>query len=58
MIIENRGQIRILIPNEGNVLFKKKDEHREYLNKVFLAISETEDDYAEVSKDYAYFNQK
>lgn len=23
MIIENRGQLRILIPNEGNVLFKK-----------------------------------
>lgn len=55
MIIEKKGQLRILIPNEGNVLFKKKENnHREYFNKVFLAISETEDDYAEVSKDYAY----
>ena len=39
MIIEKKGQLRILIPNEGNVLFKKKESnHREYFNKVFLAI--------------------
>lgn len=36
MIIENRGQLRILIPNEGNVLFKKNENNRrEYFNKVF-----------------------
>lgn len=55
MIIENRGQLRILTPDEGNVLFKKKNiDDREYYNKVYLAISESEDDYSEVSKDYAY----
>jgi len=55
MILENRGQLRILTPDEGNVLFKKKDtDNREYFNKVYLAISETEEDYSEVSKDYAY----
>lgn len=55
MIIENKGKLRILTPDEGNVLFKKKDvDNREYFNKVYLAISETEEDYSEVSKDYAY----
>jgi len=55
MIVENRGKLRILTPDEGNLLFKKKDaDNRDYFNKVYLAINETEEDYSEVSKDYAY----
>lgn len=54
MIIQTKGQLKILLPDEGNVLFKKKDNNKEYFTKVFLAVSETEDDYSEVTKDYAF----
>lgn len=54
MIIQTKGQLKILLPDEGNVLFKKKDDNKEYFTKVFLAVSETEDDYLEVTKDYAF----
>lgn len=54
MRIENKGEMTILYPDEGLLLFKKSDEERTYHDKVYMAKYDSPNDYAEVTYAYAY----
>lgn len=53
-IIEKGSNLRLIQANEGMLLFKKKDTNRSYFTEAYMAKSETQDDYGEVTYDYAY----
>lgn len=57
MRIEKDGNLRILYPEKGLLLFKKSDTERTYHEMVYMAKSDTEDDYGEVTYDYVYGHQ-
>lgn len=53
-IIEKGSNLRLIQANDGLLLFKKKDTNRTYFTEAYMAKNETEDDYGEVTYDYAY----
>lgn len=53
-IIEKGSGLRLIQANDGLLLFKKKDTNRSYFTEAYMAKNETEDDYGEVTYDYAY----
>lgn len=57
MRIERDGNLRILYPEKGMLIFKKSDEERTYHDMIYMAKSDTEDDYGEVTYDYVYGHQ-